>query len=156
MLNFAFAKPPNPQVPLTLVLGGKPMHFELSVHAEVETWESRALTLIQDNKHSSNEFAWLFECALASCFQSLPKGNSLRGWTSDDFSFDHEQKSKRKLSLAGAAHWLSGGYNCSYLNLDIALGTPTLLYSYKFRKKPGARQSLYVARMHQGWKISDA
>lgn len=132
------------------------MHFEFEAHPEVAESETGALALIPSGKQNSPEFAWHFESALHSCFRSLPKGNPLRGWDVDDFSFVSVKQSSKKLSLEGPANWLNGGDGAGYVNLDIALNTsPILLYSYKFRRKLGAPQSLYVGRTFSGWVVSD-
>ena len=132
------------------------MYIEVKVNPEIKEWEAKATQLVTEEKFSSRELAWCFEATLSSCFLTLPKGNYLRGWDIDDFLLDEAGKTCGKLSLSGIVYWLSGGGDCHYVRIDIATETNNLLYSYKFWKKLLGQQTLYVARTHQNWIVSDA
>lgn len=56
----------------------------------------------------------------------------------------------KKITLIGAIHWLGGGGECVYYQVDMARDTDPLLYSYKLKNKRWKRV-MYIGKTFNGW-----
>ena len=101
-----------------------------------------------------------FARILSEVFQSLQKGDPRRGWCVDDLWCETVKCARTKVTFDGPSYWLKGGVNCHWFQLDVALDTDPLLYSYKFTKgrnpKIGSKihPVLYIGKHPKGWTIN--
>jgi hypothetical protein len=101
-----------------------------------------------------DRFCGLLEVILARVLRRVPGNRRCRYRDLDDLSCDLMNRADDVTELSGVATWLSGGEQCDYFRIHVALGGKPLLYSYKFINSATAEQILYVGKTPRGWLIN--
>ena len=101
-----------------------------------------------DQRSLSLSFGAAFQAAL----DSLPREVPFRHWVLDDFYFEEFTATKREYALRGRAHWLQGGSECPFVELNVERGE-LFRYSYKLNDKRN-KQNLYVGKLISKWTVS--
>ena len=126
------------------------LKHDISWHEE----EARKLLSVTDRIDERVQLACgHFDRILGSVFDSLDKSLPWRSWCVDDLWCESYDSNGSVQKLAGIPYWLSGGVDCDQYTLDVDLSLEPMLYSFKFYSIRSQRQSLYVGKYPDGWKL---
>lgn len=108
------------------------------------------IALSETTKEDWNTVCHFLGGILTEYFSRQERETSLRSWTVDDMYADKVELFSKEVTLNGPIHWLGGGSECVYYQVDIACNTVPLLYSYKLQNNRW-KQVMYIGKTFNGW-----
>lgn len=120
---------------------------------ECENLISRIIAKPEVSKRDWNLVSASLGRILTNVFTKQGKETGLRSWSVDDMHADKVEVCDEKITLRGVIHWLGGGSNCVYYQVDLSRDTKPMLYSYKLKNKHW-KQVMYVGKTFNGWIVN--